>query len=72
MNVKKTAARKSVSIREIKNSVARLLEQVSSKKMSLKEAREEVSKMLEQIESGEEFLILRDGEAVAKIIPLLD
>lgn len=59
-----------VSIREIKSTLSHLMEQVSSRKITLKDARNELSQHLEELDCGEEIIITRDGNPIAKVIPL--
>lgn len=67
--MKRSERNKSISLRDIKNSMSKLLEQVGKDKLSLKDARNKVSLLLDQLESGEEILITRDGNPIAKVVP---
>ncbi len=59
-----------VSVREIRNLLSKLMEQVCSGKTTLKDARTQLAGQLEALEGGEEILIMKDGTAIAKIVPL--
>lgn len=59
-----------VSIREIRNVLSKLMEHVCSGKTTLKDARTHLAAQLEMLERGEEILIMKDGAAIAKVVPL--
>jgi prevent-host-death family protein len=63
---------KKVSIRDAKVYLSRLLERVSSGKVSLREAKAELGRLADHIYDGEEIVITRDGEAIARLIPFED
>jgi prevent-host-death family protein len=61
---------KKVSIREAKSYLSRLLEQVSSGKVSLREAKSQIARLVQHVDDGEEIIITRDGEAIARLVPV--
>jgi prevent-host-death family protein len=63
---------KKISVREAKAYISRMLEQVSSGKLSLKEAKSNLARFVDHIDSGEEIIITRDGEPIARLVPVVD
>ncbi len=61
---------KTISVRKIRSELLKLLSQVGSGKLSMKDARQRISALLATLDSGEEIIILKDGEAIAKLLPL--